>query len=193
MPATQCHNILAFVEGKMERFFVNNNFLHIDLITVDNGNSWSTLTLCEQIISKYKAKNVLPNDIVIWFDREENPDSIFDIANCLRAAFLSLGFSSANVHCLIPDRMSENIILADEELIQKLFNMPSYNYSAESKNGKACLKDFFKNIGGSYRETTDGVKLLKKVRLSRARPKSPSVDQFLSTFQMNCWWIDDDR
>lgn len=172
----------------MERAFVNINFPKIDVIPVFNGNTWTTYRLCEQIITKFRAKNTYPAQVVVWIDREENPDDSGVIAQSVRNAFADAGYPAAKVHCLIPDRMSENIILADEDVIREEIGDQLYTYGFEGQNGKHHLKTLLSAVDKPYKETTHGPKLLKKIRLSRARTNSPSVDLFLSTFPLNCWW-----
>jgi hypothetical protein len=189
MPATQCPDVLAFVEGSMERIFINNNFRQVVVVGVDNGNSWTTEALCRQIITKYLAKKVFPAAIVVWFDREENADDIAVIAGAVRSAFEEAGYPGSKVHCLIPNRMSENIILADETIIKEEIEDEGYSYEFEGQNGKSKIKSLWKSVGRSYKETTDGVRLLKRIRLGRLIEGSPAVAQFLETFKSDCWWV----
>jgi len=189
MPTTQCPDILAFVEGTMERIFLNSNFSSINVIPILNGNSWNTQTLCAQIITKFKARKQFPGQIVVWMDREDNPDSILVIGNAIRSAFSGAGFPPDKVHCLISDKMCENLMLADESMIRQELAIPQYVYQFEGQNGKHHMKELWKQRNKNYKETIHGSNLLKKMRLSRARSLSGGVDQFLGTFQSNCWWL----
>ena len=71
MQAMPFPNILAFVEGNMERMFINNNFHYVELITVMNGDSWSEEAMSEQILTKFITKDANPDLIWIWLDRED--------------------------------------------------------------------------------------------------------------------------
>ena len=84
--------------------------------------------------------------------------------------------------------MTENVILADELIIQQELGI-EYTYSHEGSNGKHVLSELFAGANKIYRETTDGVRLLKKLRLNRAALKSPSVDYFVRQLSLSCWWI----
>jgi len=85
--------------------------------------------------------------------------------------------------------MSENIILADESLIKTQLDDPYYTYLFEGQNGKHRIRELFRQKGLFYKETSMGVQLLKKLRLSNAALTSQSVQAFLTTFESSCWWI----
>lgn len=189
MPTTPYPKILAFVEGTMERIFLNNNFSYVEVIPLSNGDSWGTERMCEQVARLYRMKQVFPDHIVVWFDREKNPDGSQQISESVRKSLADEGFPEQNVHCLIPDRMTENLILADELLIRSEIGEPSYVYCNEGENGKAILKNLLYKIKRNYRETIDGPSLLKKLRLKNAKQNSIGASIFLSTFQYDCWWI----
>lgn len=189
MQATPCPKTMVFSEGTMERAFLNLKFPRFTVIPVDNGDSWTTERMCEQIVSKYQARKTLPDALIIWFDREKNVDTPLQIETALRAAFSAIGFPLDRLHCLIPDRMSENIILSDETLMQAEVQDPSYLYQGDGIHGKGALKAIFKTAGVEFKETTHGTRLLSKVRLSRCAVKNKSVHSFLSTFKTPCWII----
>lgn len=84
--------------------------------------------------------------------------------------------------------MTENVILADEDLVRSEFGLPNFIYDGDGTNGKHSLKILYEAQGTKYKETYHGVTLLKKTHLSRAAKNSPSVYQFLNEFDSECWW-----
>jgi hypothetical protein len=186
MPTTPCPKFLLFVEGTMERVFINSNYPKYTVIPVENGNSWTTSRLCDQIISKYKAKKIYPEAVIVWFDREENAHSSQEIAQSVRSSFEDVGYPSTKVHCLISDRMVENLILSDEVMMKEYLQDESYEYCGDGTHGKSKLKEIFKNLGREYKITTDGPKLLSKMRLSRSALKSHFASDFVTLFDYEC-------
>jgi len=180
--------MLAFIEGSMERQFINSNMKYIHVIPVDNGISWTLTRMCEQIVSAYLALDI-QNTVIVWIDREGREETSEKIYEEILAALVHAGALCDDVHILINDRMSENVMLADEQMVQEEFNMPNYQYSYEGASGKSIIKAFYRQKGENYKETRQGIALLKKTRLSRSALKSPSVARLLHTLKFECWWI----
>lgn len=172
----------------MERLFINNNFPYVHVVTVSNGISWSILSLSEHIENLYKALNMSPDLLVVWLDREKRSETCEEFRDTLTSRLTSLGIDRDRICILIPDRMTENIILADELLIREHFDLIDYVYSFEGANGKSILKGIHSAAGVSYRETYHGVVMLKKVRLRRSAGCSASVRAFLDSMNVDCWW-----
>lgn len=188
IPPMQFPNIVAFVEGTMEQVFLNNNFHYVQVVQVSNGVGWSVRALCQQIVTFYIARNTLADAVVVWVDRERRSETAEFIEAAIREALIGAGAPPDRLHILVCDMMTENIILSDEEYIRTKFGIENYLYSFEGTGGKSRLKALFKETGTSYRETTHGVAALKAVRLNNCQGRSPSVDRFLLTFQLPCWW-----
>ncbi|MCA3755554.1 MAG: DUF4276 family protein [Phenylobacterium sp.] len=189
MQATLSPKILAFVEGDMERQFCNQNFRYVHVVEIRNGSGWKLDAICGQISSKFKALNLNADQIVVWIDKENQNCSRQEYARAIMESLVSAGANPSRVHICLPDKMTENIILADEALIRGFFNKPGYTYAGDGCNGKHILKGLFAEIEGNYKETFHGVQLLKKVRLSRAAGKTASAAEFLATMKLSCWWI----
>lgn len=66
-----CKKTLLFVEGTMEKIFVNTNFPHIEVIGLPNGEGWTPAKLGAQIQSLYKTKDFNADVVIVWFDREK--------------------------------------------------------------------------------------------------------------------------
>jgi hypothetical protein len=196
-PSKSRHNfdrVLAFVEGSMEQQFIKNNMKKIRVIKIEGGNSRSAEKLCEQIESKYTTANIKARMIIIWIDKEKMIDRDERFIDLLKNMFASKGISKRRISICIPNQMTENIILSDEQLIIKEFfdeEQFCYEYTHEGKNGAHVLNSLFKmHKNSTYKKTTDGVRLLKKVCLERASEKSISARQFKNSLpRVNFWWI----
>lgn len=173
----------------MERMFVNQNFPHIDVVSLPNGDGWNPKRLATQIQSLYKTKNINPDIVIVWFDREKNPQSSDEIRSIVHESLTAIGVLAEKLKICIPDKMTENMILADEELVRSEFDLPNFNYEGDGTNGKHSLKVLYESKGAKYKETYHGVTLLKKMHLSRSAVKSPSVSRFFNEFESDCWWI----
>lgn len=188
MQQMQFPNIVAFVEGTMEKLFVNRNFHYVRLIPLENGITWTLEALAVRIIKLYRVVDPGSDLVVIWIDREGRTESSDDIASYFRSRLEAEGVAHDKLAIMICDRMTENIILADESLIIEEFGDETYNYNCEGHSGKTVLKQLFKDKGIKYSETLDGVRLLKAMRLSRAALQSESAASFLGQLDLNCWW-----
>jgi hypothetical protein len=192
MPATPYPKIMAMVEGTMEKMFVNGNFHYVDLIPISNGSSWTLDNICKDICNKYRMKGYQPDILVVWIDLERQACGSTQVANTIESSLISSGVPEELISICIPDRMTENIILADEEVVRSEFSIPEYLYAHEGQNGKHALKVIHLDSGISYKETSDGVRLLKKIRLERAAKKSQSAMSFYNSLssKLKCWWLD---
>jgi hypothetical protein len=180
--------MLAFVEGSMERQFLNSNFKYVRVVPVKNGISWSKEQLARQIVSAYLAYDK-PEEVVVWLDREGRTDSVEELRQYLISELTSAGSQLMQTHVLVNDQMSENIILADEDVIRDEFGDEAYVYRHEGLNGKSRLKDYFKTKDINYKEMINGAQMLKKIRLRNCARSSACVQSFLTTFDRECWWI----
>ena len=179
--------MIAFVEGSMERQFLNNFMKYVHVVPVSNGITWTVDRMCGQITTAYEALD-LPGTVFVWIDREGRVETALEIYDRIRISLLNAGAPPEDTHILINDRMSENVILADEQIIRAEFGDPEYTYTMAGLSGKAKLKTMFGNRGIHYRETNHGIKLLKKIRLSRCALACASTARFMETFVSECWW-----
>lgn len=172
----------------MEKMFVNTNFPHVEVVNLPNGEGWTPNKLAGQIQSLYKTKNFNADIVIVWFDREKNTESSDEIRTIVREALADIGVPEEKLKICIPDKMTENMILADEALVRSEFSIPDFRYEGDGTNGKHSLKALYEAEGQKYKETYHGVSLLKKTHLSRAAERSPSVGRFVSEFDSECWW-----
>ena len=183
------HKIIAFVEGTMERMFININMPYIRVVPISNGSSYTASTMCDQIEAKYALTQESFDLIIIWMDKERHPWCDQNFCTNLISRLVSRGADAQKIKICIPNRMTENFILADEVLMKKEIGLVDYKYVAEAKNGKKMLSDFLKGKGVSYQETIHGIKLMKQMRLAHSAQVSPSASSFLSSLNLPCWWL----
>jgi len=174
----------------MERFFIDANFHYIEIVEVKNGDGWSLEQIAEQVATKFYIKNMNADLVVVWLDKEKHPHSCQSIEEIVLSKLIERGADSAKTIICVPDRMTENMILADEEAIRAHFDVEDYQYSEEGKNGKFFLAQMHERAGINYKETTHGVALLKKIRLVRAAKKSAAAASLLQGITFPCWWKD---
>lgn len=181
--------IVAFVEGEMERTFLNLNFKYVDVVTMFNGRDWTVDAMCDQLRSKYRIKNPNADLLVVWIDREKQACDHQQYEARLRNTLVEEGIDNDKIAVFMPDQMTENLILADERLIREKFGIEDYRYQSEGQNGKFVLKQMFRHHDTVYRETFHGVDLLKRCRVGRAALNSPSAARFYAGLPPECWWV----
>lgn len=186
----QSPKIIAFLEGTMERSFANSNFKYVEVITIRNGDGWTVDALVTQIINLYRVRDPSNEEIVVWFDREGRQESSKDIETTVRAALITEGVAEERLHVVVCDQMTENLFLADEEMVRKKFGDENYSYASDGSSGKHIVKGIYQALNEKYRETDQGVELLKSMRLDRAALKSEFAERFRSGWQLtDCWWF----
>lgn len=173
----------------MERAFFNTNMSYIRVVPLSNGSSWSVEAICRQITDAFIILDLLPDLLIVWLDREKRTETAEEIADTIRTCLMNIDVPANIIHIMVCDMMSENVLLADEAAIRHAFNDQNYTYVSEGLNGKHILKTMYKTLGVNYKEMFHGVQLMKRIRLSRARLVSPSVDRFLQNYSGNCWWV----
>lgn len=174
----------------MERLFINNNFHYVDVVPVSNGKTISAEQLALNIASLYRAKSTLPDYIVVWVDGEGRLMPCADIRALIWHSMLEAGAPADRLRVGVADKMSENWILADQQMIQEEFGDPSYTYAGDGINGKHALKQLCAAANITYKETKIGSSLLKKMRLERSAQNSPSAHDFALTVNTGCWWLE---
>lgn len=175
----------------MERKFVNTNFSYIELVPVSNGTSWTLEAICREIANKYRVKNYNPDIVIVWIDLEKQACGSEGVAAAIRTALIGEGADPNRLCVCVPDRMTENLILADEQAIAEAFGLEGYTYCGDGQHGKHKLSTMFKAANQNYKETFHGVNLLKRIRLSRSANASESAAAFYRSISplAACWWF----
>jgi hypothetical protein len=131
---------------------------------------------------------VFAEKVIVWIDREGRQETSEEIKQALTISLIDAGASVAQLAICVPDRMTENFILADEELVRAEFGLENYVYEGDGCNGKAKIKSMYKELSISYKETFHGANLLKKVKMSNSSENSGSSRSFSNKFDALCWW-----
>lgn len=191
MPATLSNKMLAFVEGSLEKMFLNANFSYVHVITIGNGSGWSLDAVADDVIRKYKLQKWNPSYVIVWFDRESRIETSDFIATYISKKLNSEGIPLEKLIVVVPDRMIENVMLADTVAMQQEMKY-EFEYPGNGCNGKNLLRKLYKEKKEiNYKETFHGVSLLKKVRLERVRADVTGIDRLLKICPMDCWWFRD--
>lgn len=175
----------------MEQLFFNKNFHYVEVVPVNNGVKWSVPQMCQQIATFYKSKNFFGDKIIVWIDREGRQETSDDIRNAISHRLIEEGAPPEQISIMICDRMTENMILADELALRLEMNLPEYTYRGDGCGGKFELKRLYQERGIHYKEMKHGLSLLKKVRLVRAAQNSPQVHHFVTQLGLDCWWLNE--
>jgi hypothetical protein len=101
--------VLVFIEGHMERMFLNNTFPYAEAISVSNGIAWTVPALCKQIATRFRARNFYGDAVVAWVDREKRNETAGEIRQALLNALIDAGSPPETTHIPINDRMSETL------------------------------------------------------------------------------------
>ena len=183
---------VIIVEGHLEHIFIRENCgTRIKVLKLSNGDSVSPGALAKQIYYQLAALSVQPSYVAILADRESRTEESIDLENLITQALgtykVTLPFS---VH--VPDKMIENWIIADSEVLEKEKLELGLVCGTEGCNGKAKLKQAFKNNNRKYSETEDGPRLLRRCSASKIRHVSPSFARFHSALAQaipECHWL----
>ena len=174
----------------MERFFIDANFHYAEIVEVSNGEGWSLHDLADQVAGKFYTKNMDADFTIVWLDKERRAEPAEVIEATIMERLVVKGADPDKTVVCVPDRMTENVILADEQLIRSQFQLPGYVYELEGRGGKHHLEALFAAKQINYKETSHGADLLKRVRLVRAAQKNKAAKKLLDAVPIDCWWKD---
>ncbi len=175
------------VEGELEKKFVEKIYPNHPVQKIGcNGDEVCIEAISKHIATKCRLYNNRYYPIIIIFDREDRTASISELKRDLLTQLSIEGINDTFI-VGISNRMVENWILADEEIVKQYTNTkkPFLN-TFEGLDGKKEIKKFLP----TYHETTDGVELLLKCRASIIKNKSISFTEFFNDLpDNNCYWL----
>lgn len=149
-----------------------------------NGKSVTIEAIAKKIASLIRLFNNRHYPIIIIIDREQRSEECQDLAKSLFQKLLELGISNQEIRICFADRMFENWIIADWEILECEKNKPE---NTDGLRGSAEIK----KIKGSYTKTTDGVELFLKCNLETVYNNSPSFRNFVDSIKdINCKHLD---
>lgn len=181
------------VEGHLEHDFLEEicGKKKSRVLKIPNGKTVSPKVIARQVIAQVSMLAEEPSYVTVVADREQRAESAIDveneIANELQQQGLMIPFS---VH--VPDKMIENWILADVNVLNGEGLSISLAVPAEGCHGKSVLDAAFRKKRSKYNERIDGVKLLKLCKASTVSSVSPSFQRLrlqLKNIFLGCHWI----
>lgn len=180
------------VEGHLEHDFLNEICgKKSRVLRIPNGKTVSPTAIAKQVVAQVSALAEEPSYVTVIADREKRVQSSLEIESEIKQELLRHGFSIPfSVH--VPDKMIENWILADAEVLNEMGLTVSLAAGTEGCHGKSVLDAAFRKKRMKYNERIDGVQLLKKCKASNLSQTSPSFQRLshtlCGTFQ-RCFWI----
>lgn len=145
-----------------------------------NGSAVSYQAIADRLEPAIKAAQRHNSESVVVLDRENREDTCAQIVIALTTILATFnGIDIERVHIFVANRKTENWIIGG------LYDEPN----PENING---AKGFLKNkLGGTYNETTDGVRMLKSACPRTIAVNCPSFKELFDNFpELGCWWLD---
>jgi len=176
------------VEGHLEQYFIQATCPGRPVRRLEcNGHNVSVAAIAKRIMTHCHLFNNNYYPIIVMIDREDRHETSTQICSLILSEVRGLGITD-NIIIGIADRMIENWILADPDIINqcqnKIKDVPAASY--EGFLGKNIISQYLR----SYQETTDGVDLLLKCRASHIKNSSPSFADFCTRLpKNNCHWL----
>lgn len=137
-----------------------------------NGNSVTIEAIAKKISSMIRILSNRHYPIIILVDREDREQSCEELSNELNDCLIEEGIVDQDIRIGFADRMIENWIIADFQLISDLDKKPE---QTDGLKGASVIK---KHIG-SYNKVIDGVKLLLSINKPLVYNESPSFKLFV--------------
>jgi hypothetical protein len=180
-------NPAFIVEGFLEKQFIRDACPGRPIRRLElNGTNVALEAIVDRIETLVRLFGNRHNPIIILFDREGRVETSTQIATTV-LQLLSARNVPGTFVVGVPDRMIENWILADEGTIARLKAPQHLKASSyDGHHGKAVLKQLL--ASKHYRETIDGVQMLKNALASSIARRSASFRAFHSQLQLNCYW-----
>ena len=152
-----------------------------------NGNCVSIQAIAKKVASMIKLLGNRHYPIIILVDREGREQSCNELATELNDEILALGVNNQDIRIGFADRMIENWIVADFQLIDDVNNKPA---QTDGINGASLIKKH----KGSYKKIIDGVKLLLSIDKAKVYCESPSYKNFIDNLNgLECDYLEFDK
>lgn len=179
-------NPAFIVDGHTEQSFISGVCPgHPVQRTNLNGKDVTIEAIAKKVASMIRLFNNRHYPIIILVDREERIDSSQTLVDQLHQALIEEGVGDHDLRIGFPDRMIENWIIADFNLIGKLEDKPN---NTDGVNGVSIIK----KIKGSYSKVIDGVQLLNSIDREIVYKESPSFRDFVAALNgFDCEYLRD--
>lgn len=145
-----------------------------------NGKSVSIDAIANKVASLIRLFNNRHYPIIVVIDREQRAENCPDLCEELGNRLIELGLNDQDIRICFADRMFENWIIADWDVLETDKQRP------ETTDGLKGASEI-KKILGSYHKTTDGVELFLKCNLETVYNHSKSFRDFVDSIpDINC-------
>lgn len=151
-----------------------------------NGESVKIGAIAKAINLQFQLLNNRCHPIVVMIDREQRVETCNAIIAEMQAAMEAIGLPVDQFHIGVCDRMIENWITADRELIVERFGREIVVNDGD--HGKAAIRQLFAR-DSPYQETVHGVELLVSASAQRIAERSESFRNFIHDFPLQCQWL----
>lgn len=141
-----------------------------------NGNSVTIKAIANKISSLIRLLNNKYYPIIILIDKEDRQEDCESIIENLKNELKNKGHVNEDIRISVADKMLENWIIADWNLISESVAKPE---KTDSLNGSTIIKKH----KGTYGKTTDGVELFTNADPTIIYKNSPSFRTFISTLE----------
>lgn len=181
-------NPVFFVDGLTEKKVLQKLCPNKKILTTScNGNSVKISMIAKKLSSLIKLCGNRHFPIIIVIDREGRTESTAQIKVSLEKEIRALGITD-ELRIGVCDRMIENWILADKDVMNKKCDYVNDGVSLDGCHGK----NYMKKLIPGYHETTDGVELLSRCKPQNLYDNSPSFKEFAETIKdIGCEWLND--
>jgi hypothetical protein len=152
-----------------------------------NGSDVAIPAIAKRAGSLIRLLNNRYHPIFIKIDREGRSESAEEVEKELFKMILAEGVGSDQVVVSVCDRMIENWILADEELLLDRYGV-DFTAQSEGNHGKRHLSELVKSRH-EYHETTVGVELFCALSARRIVVRSQSFERLSVRLANVCDWI----
>lgn len=147
-----------------------------------NGKSVTIKAIANKISSLIRLLNNKYYPIIVVIDREDRQEDCVTIIDNLMDELKQKGHEHEDIRISVADKMIENWIIADWELIGNIQEKPEVT---DSLNGASEIK---KKLG-AYGKTTDGVKLFLNANPVKVYNNSPSFKRFVDNLEdIDCYY-----
>lgn len=145
-----------------------------------NGKAVTLDAIANKVSSLIRLFNNRHYPIIIVIDREQRIENCDDLCVSLSTKLIDLGFAGQDIRICFADRMFENWIIADWQVLECNKIKPDIT---DGLRGSSEIKKAI----GSYNKTTDGVELFLKCNLETVYKCSPSFKKFVDLLpDINC-------
>jgi hypothetical protein len=181
-------NSVAFiVDGDLEKTALRKICKGAPVRHLGNGKEFPIHVIVKQVMTHVRILGNRYRHIVILYDLEKREYKYDAFAELLRSAISEAGIGEQSFSVHIKDRMVEDWILADREGLEGFLGFP---LGDDIYRGKSGIKALLERAGRTYSEVPLGAELLASVVCSRAAARSPSLDSFMRSLPIDCWWKD---